>query len=97
MLHMEIQNAYTGSTVTYVKCDRNLYNKMDTFSSTLNKLSMHTFKIKGMLQKCLCDCINWGLTVLFYENAMRKNRLIVNLSIRNDTLAHFRSEILPCL
>lgn len=88
---MEMQNEYTDSTLTYVKCGRNMYNKMDRCSSTLNKPFMHTFRIKGILQKHLCDWIIWGLTVLFYENAMRKIRLIANLSIMNDTLVYFRS------
>lgn len=88
---MEIQNEYTDSTLTYVKRSRNIHNKMDGFGSTLNKLFMHTLKIKGILQKHLRDWIIWGLTVLFYENAVRKIRLIVNLSTSHDTLAHFRS------
>lgn len=50
---MEIQNEHTGSTLTYVKCDKNKSNKMKRFSSTVNKLFMPTVKIKGILQKHL--------------------------------------------
>ena len=79
--------------LTSVKCSKSIHDKMERFTSNLNKLFTHTFKIEGILQKHLCDKTIWRLIALFHENAMRNIRLIAYFSIihHTDTWEYLRS------